>query len=493
MAMDKGFLAGGSGSGSGGSAKKKKKKSQPAKPSIHDIYAVPGAGEARAKAMAKRPDALDYSRFDSIGAREANRDAREAKLKQIPPALRGRLGKAGEDMVLDMAEKMKDNPELRPSPEDVVKQLKREKSWEEGAQGGTPQQPARKAKGSVPVARPTSLSSKIETARSSFEDQMAHMKVESDRLAQQQARLEKMAGDGGPAELLAFLQEQGVSEEDMQVMMTDPSKGMAMLQQAMTKGLGLDNDDAMATKTMEQMNTVDQVTAELKELATADQRGGAKAASVRTKKTRAKAKPGTEAARIQRQIEDAEREMEEARLNAERAAAEHAKMAAQANQVQDELTKLEKEKERAAAHVDAQAEAMNQRGDRVAASELLTAKDDAEKAATAVAAAASANEPRGQLRPIHALTEVGTLADGITALKLEVKLPLVSSFQEVELELTESEVRLTCKAYAPLSIALKHPVNADAAAAKFSKKSHKLRVELPVLGAVRTPAQGQML
>ena len=78
-----------------------------------------------------------------------------------------------------------------------------------------------------------------------------------------------MAGDGGPAELLAFLQEQGVSEEDMQVMMTDPSKGMAMLQQAMTKGLGLDNDDAMATKTMEQMNTVDQVTAELKELATA--------------------------------------------------------------------------------------------------------------------------------------------------------------------------------------------------------------------------------
>ena len=168
-------------------------------------------------------------------------------------------------------------------------------------------------------------------------------------------------------------------------------------------------------------------------------------------------------------------------------------LAAQANQVQDELTKLEKEKERAAAHVDAQAEALNQRGDRAAASELLTAKDDAEKAATAVAAAASANEPRGQLRPIHALTEVGTLADGITALKLEVKLPLVSSFQEVELELTESEVRLTCKAYAPLSIALKHPVNADAAAAKFSKKSHKLRVELPVLGAVRTPAQGQML
>ena len=501
MAMGKGFLAGGgaltassSSSGGGGSAKKKKQ-NQPAKvkPSINDIYAVPGVGEARAKATAKRPDALDYSRFDSIGAREAKRDEREAKLKQIPPALRGRLGKAGEDMVLDMAEKMKDNPELRPSPEDVVKQLKQEKGWEEGARGGTSQQPARKAKGSVPVARPTSLSNKIEAARSSFEDQMAHMQAESDRLAQQQARLEKMAGDGGPAELLAFLQEQGVSEEDMQVMMTDPSKGMAMLQQAMTKGLGLDNDDAMATKAMEQMNTVDQVTTELKELAAADQRGGTRAASGRTTKLRAKAKPGTEAARIQRQIEDAEREMEEARLNAERAAAEHAKMAAQAKIVQDELKKLEKEKERAAAHVDAQAEALKQRGDRAGAEELLTAKDDAEKVAAAAAAAASADEPGGQLRPIHTLTEVGSPTDGITALKLEVKLPLVSSFQEVELELTELEVRLTCKAYAPLSIVLKHPVDADAASAKFSKKSHKLRVELPVVGAVRTAAQGQML
>ena len=83
--------------------------------------------------------------------------------------------------------------------------------------------------------------------------------------------------------------------------------------------------------------------------------------------------------------------------------------------------------------------------------------------------------------------------DGITALKLEIKLPLVSSFKEVELELTESEVRLTCEAYAPLSIALKHPVDPDAASAKFSKKSRKLRVELPVLGAVPMPAQGQML
>ena len=78
--------------------------------------------------------------------------------------------------------------------------------------------------------------------------------------------------------------------------------------------------------------------------------------------------------------------MEEARLSAERAAAEHAQMAAQANTVKDELKKLEKEKERAAANVDAQAEALKERGDRDAAEELLTAKDNAEQAATAATA-----------------------------------------------------------------------------------------------------------
>ncbi len=500
MALNKGFLAGAGAATGGGSAKKKKQREKAAAkaaPSINDIYAVPGAGEARAKAMKKR-DALDYSRFDSIGAREAKRDAREEKLKQIPPALRGRLGAAGEDMVLEMAEKMKDNPELRPSPEEVVKHLKKENGLGGGLPGGTAQQRP-KGKGSVPVARPTSvgtdssLTDKIESARSSFEDQMEHMKLESERLAQQQARLEKMTGDTGPQELLAFLQEQGISEEEMQVMMTDPSKGMALLQQAMSKGLGLDNDDGLAAKAMEQMETVDQVASQLKELATADQQDAAKAAKARTKKLlRAKAKPGSEAARIQQQIADAEHQMEQARLNAERAAAEHAKMAAQANTVKDELKKLEEEKERAAAHVDAQAEALKRQGDQGAAEELLAAKDDAERAAAA-ASATGAESPQGQPLPAHTVTEVGTPADGITALKLEVKLPLVASFTEVELELTESEVRLTCKAYAPLSVALKHPVDPDAAAAKFSKKSHKLRVELPVVGAAAMPAQGQML
>lgn len=113
MAMQKGFLAGGAGpqltSSSGGSSKKKSKeakklagfKAAAAAPNLNDIYAVPGAGAAREKAMKKR-DVLDYSRFDSIGAREAKKDEREAALKQVPPGLRSRLGKEGEDMVLSM-------------------------------------------------------------------------------------------------------------------------------------------------------------------------------------------------------------------------------------------------------------------------------------------------------------------------------------------------------------------------------------------------------
>jgi Asp-tRNA(Asn)/Glu-tRNA(Gln) amidotransferase C subunit len=502
MAMSKGFLAAGPQltSSSGGSAKKKKAKAEKKKPepSLNDIYAVPGAGAAREKAMKKR-DVLDYSRFDSIGSREAKRDARESALKQIPPGLRSRLGAAGEDMVLDMAEKMKANPELRPSPEDMVAQLKQEKEREETARaGGGGQQPRAKARGSVPVARPTAvapdaeLSTKIDSARSSFEEQMEQMKEESERLAKQQERLEKMTGDSGPGELLSFLQEQGVSEEDMQVMMSDPNKGMALLQQVMSKGLGLDKEDAMAAKTMEQMETVDQVTSQLKELATADSQPAAAVAPARRKETRrAKAKPGSEAAEIQRQIEEAELQMEQARLNAERAAAEHAKVAAQADSAKSELAKVEKEKERAAAEIDSQTEALKRRGDNAGAEELLAAKQDAEQAAAAPPGGGSQGEDRPL--PAHTVTEVGSPVVGLTALKLEIKLPLVGSFKDVELELTETEVRLSCEAYAPLIIVLKHPVDPDAAAAKFSKKSHKLRVELPIVGNVPMPAQGQML
>ena len=78
-------------------------------------------------------------------------------------------------------------------------------------------------------------------------------------------------------------------------------------------------------------------------------------------------------------------------------------------------------------------------------------------------------------------------------LKLEVKLALVKSFQEVELELTEREVRLSCPHYALLTIPLAHAVDPDAATAKFSKKSRKLRVELPTIGHVPLKASGKMV
>ena len=517
MAMQKGFLAAGAGpqltSSSGGSSKKKKSKEPKKSPNLNDIYAVPGAGAAREKAMKKR-DVLDYSRFDSIGAREAKKDQREEALKQIPPGLRGRLGKQGEDMVLDMAEKMKTNPELRPSPEEVVQQLQQEKDrTEKERYGGN----AKAKSKSVPVAMPRAvtpddpsapLSAKIDSARGDFEQQMEQMRLESERLEQQQARLKKMAGDGGPEELLTFLAEQGCSEEDMQVMMSDPVKGMAMLQQAMQKGLGLDTDGAqMAETAMKQMETVDDVTAQLKALASADTKadvtdivdietpafsgsGGRKPAKARkAKRGGAKPKPGSQAAEIQRQIEEAERQMQQAQLNADNAAAEHKAMEATAAKVKAELAAVEAEKERAGAEIDAQTANLRERGDNAGAEEILGAKADAEQAAAAAASGSASSRPVAR----HSVTEVGSPATGVTSLKLEVKLPLVASFTEVELELTETEVRLSCDAYAPLTIELKYPVDPDGAAAKFSKKSHKLRVELPIVGGVPMPAQGQML
>lgn len=411
---------------------------------------------------------------------------------------------------------MKTNPELRPSPEEVVQQLKQEKVREETERrgGNTKSKYAGAKSKSVPVANPRAvapdagpLSDKIDSARDDFQQQMEQMRLESERLEQQQARLEKMAGDGGPEELLTFLAEQGCSEEDMQVMMSDPVKGMAMLQQAMQKGLGLDkNGDAMAETAMKQMETVDEVTSQLKALASADTAaevtaateivdietpafsGGRKPAK-NSKAKRGKAKPGSQAAEIERQIAEAEREMQQAQQNADNAAKEHNAMEAQAARMKIELAAVEAEKEKAGAEIDAQTEKLRQNDDNAGAEEILGAKADAEHAAAASASGNASSRPL----PQHTMTEVGSPATGITSLKLEVKLPLVGSFTEVELELTETEVRLSCDAYAPLTIELKYPVDPDGAAAKFSKKSHKLRVELPIVGNVSMPAQGQML
>jgi len=485
-------------SSGGGSAKKKKKERKKAGSGLNDIYAVPGAGAAREKAMKKR-DVLDYSRFESIGAKEAKKDAREEQLKQIPAGLRGRLGAAGEDMVLDMAAKMRDNPEMRPSPEEVVGQLQREKQREEQARGA----PAARHR-SVPVARPAAvgadsgaegpLSAKIDSARSSFEEQMEQMQVESARLEQQQARLEKMAS-GGPEELLSFLAEQGLSEEEMQVMLSDPSKGMGLLQAAMTKGLGLDKEDAMAATVAQDMARVDDVTAQLQELAAADTPSDhaevmAQASQAQDKAREAMAapaRPGSDVAAIQQQIAEAQRQMEQAKANADVAAAERDRVVQQASKARTELSAVEKEKERAAAEIDAQTARLQEEGNAEQAEELLAAKAQAEAAAEPAETRAPKSVPE------HSVTEFGSPAIGISALKLEVKLALVKSFQEVELELTEREVRLSCPHYALLTIPLAHAVDPDAATAKFSKKSRKLRVELPTIGHVPLNASHKML
>ena len=167
MAMQKGFF-GATGpalsSATGGSSKKKKEPKRPkgGKPSAADIFATPGV------AKPKR-DCLDYSRFDQIGAKEQRQYEREQKLKQVPASVRGRLGRDGEDMVLDMAEKMREDPSLRPTPETIKEQLNKERLHSAASARTTA------AKSSHVPTRPTgpvgSVSSRIESTRDDFVSQ----------------------------------------------------------------------------------------------------------------------------------------------------------------------------------------------------------------------------------------------------------------------------------------------------------------------------------
>ena len=84
---------------------------------------MPGVSAAKAFQTNANKYDLNYSRFDKIGSREAKRDERDKALSKLPPALRERLGDSGAEMALQMAEKMKKNPELMPSPEELKAQL----------------------------------------------------------------------------------------------------------------------------------------------------------------------------------------------------------------------------------------------------------------------------------------------------------------------------------------------------------------------------------
>ena len=234
MAMQKGFLAAGSG---GGSTKKKAKAArQEAKRAgntgpapVADVFAVPGVSASKARQTNAKKYDLNYSRFDSIGAREAKRDQRDAALKTLPPGLRERLGDQGAEMALEMAEKMKKNPELMPTPEELKAQLEASEfgnpAAAAAATAGKKRQAAAapKYKTSGNSAAPSSAASGgIDGAREQLEAQMREMEEEQSRLEQQQQELAGLAESGDPEAFARFLMSQGLTESQVTTMMERP-------------------------------------------------------------------------------------------------------------------------------------------------------------------------------------------------------------------------------------------------------------------------------
>jgi hypothetical protein len=431
MAIPKGFLAGGGSSlssNTGGSTKKKKKGRS--KPTAADVFATPGVGsrvssggvdglsansclskEARARRSGpKAKDVLDYSRFDHIGTNEQASADREARLAQVPPALRARLGKDGEEMALQMAEKMRDNPELRPTPEQMQERL---------LQGATATAKAQ------PVADPASgggggTHDKITSTRTSFQSRMAEMETQKAKLDEQSARLERMSagGDKGGEELVRFLIEQGLSEKDVEAMMTNPGEaGMATLKAAMDRAFGddLGASEEMSAAASTDAEQVEDMSQQIERLAASEGAGkgeeereggvvelsteGYTAATAgasghsRLRQDRAAARrrrrpPGDdgaaqvrelspEAAKLRAQMAEAQRQMEQLREEAAQQRRAQEQAVCELRRSQRELAEAQRAKERAGEELDATVERYKDSEDPAEASqagELVAAK-----------------------------------------------------------------------------------------------------------------------
>lgn len=546
-AIQKGFLAASAGlsSSTGGSSKKRaKQKSSKAKPSAADVFATPGVGarvvggtglaantclskEARMRlAQRQKGDILDYSRFDGIGAKEQAKADREAKLAHVPAPLRQRLGKEGEDMVLEMAEKMKENPELRPTPEAIEMELKKDKRMQKvakersllAAAGGSTQSTG--ASGER-----VHISDKIRSTRSDFKTRMEEMEAQKAALEQQSKRLERMArGDQESAqELVSFLMEQGMTTEEVEEMMTNPDEaGMEKLKLAMEKAFDPEQFDSVfqnADRARVDVDKVDELSEQLEgfkaeedDVEEFDTPGAEALKATNTLRPHRSAKDEgvvrtltPEAARIKREMEAAEREMARLRSEADKQHQAAQLAAKELKQSRRALQEAQAAKTQASQELDATVDRFRESEDAAdvaKAGDIANAKAKINAEANSTAASTSSHTQPKSAGPSAPIRGGGGIAGGgrgapvpeyeiVTqgsrhvgwVLKATVSLPLVATFTDVDLELTPTQMSVKCAGgtYAALEVSLPHAVDADHAKAKFTKKKKQLRLELRIL------------
>ena len=283
MAMPKGFFdAPAKGAGSGGSSKKKAKAARAAEKKantgVSDVFAVPGVSAKKAYQTNTKKYDLNYSRFDSIGAREAKRDERAEKLNQLPPALRERLGDQGAEMALEMAAKMEKNPELMPTQEELKKQLEEADILPGGNKSSKKKAVSYKTSGNAAAATAEadagSVASGIDGARSQLEAQMKGMEEEQQRLMEQQEQLSSLAESGDGEAFAKFLLSQGLSETQVMNMMEKPGDpaGLELLKQTLDISMGVDSsngptkDGAMPDSLAQQLDAVEALSAKIEAL-----------------------------------------------------------------------------------------------------------------------------------------------------------------------------------------------------------------------------------
>lgn len=181
-------------------------------------------------------------------------------------------------MALSMAEKMKKNPELMPTPEELQAQLEATGIGQPGAATkpatGSKKPSGYKTSGNAASTLPsaTTASGGIENARHQLQAQMREMEEEQARLEAQQQQLADLASSGDAESFARFLLSQGLTESQVTNMMERPGDpaGLELLKQTLDISMGINPTADGAEHLKGQLDKVDEMAEKIAQLEAMD-------------------------------------------------------------------------------------------------------------------------------------------------------------------------------------------------------------------------------
>jgi hypothetical protein len=339
---------------------------------------------------------------------------------------------------------------------------------------------------------------------------MKGMEEQANKMKEQQAALEKMTETGNVEDFASFLTGQGLSEEQVQHMIQRPgdASGLELLKKTLDATLGAGPEDVPLDAVMTaELEKVDAMASKIKALTELDSNVAVNAAEeddgvediytegaaqYKAVDRKSRGKESKEARKMRQELEAMQAQVAEARRAAEEQQAAVDKQVAAVEASRRSLEEAQQKKAEAGEAIDQEAKALAEEGaaERQAEAvenaayeaDLAQRKADfAAGQASPVSSPSPAEPPVGPAPPAHELTRL--VAEGGVrgeVFRWTVELPLVGSFKEVELELTDTAIRLVSTAYGAAEVELPVAIDPGGVKAKFLKKARQLRVDLPI-------------